>query len=106
MGDRRRHQRFVFSDACEGTFQLLEDVTIESMNANEVCLVSTAPARIGEVVSVEVPGGAERSSTVLRGTVADSRPIMTNGRLQHRVLVKLRSPDRPISSPDRSGPRV
>ena len=56
MGDRRRHQRFVMADACEGTFQLLEDVTIEEVSEGELKLMSVTPARPGEIVSVEVPG--------------------------------------------------
>ena len=45
MGDRRRHQRFVMADACEGTFQLLEDVTIEEVSADQLKLLSVTPAR-------------------------------------------------------------
>ncbi len=88
MGDRRRHQRFVMSDACEGTFQLLEDVTIEEVADNELRLLSAAPARPGEVVSVEIPGETGNGNTVFKGHVAESQPIMTDGVLRHRVVVK------------------
>ena len=89
MGDRRRHQRFVMADACEGTFQLLEDVTIEEVSADELRLVSVTPARPGEVVSVEVPGEHGNGNAVFRGQVAESRPVMTDGTLRHVVIVKM-----------------
>ena len=88
MGDRRRHQRFVMSDACEGTFQLLEDVTIEEVADNELRLLSAAPARPGEVVSVEIPGETGNGNAVFKGHVAESQPILTDGVLRHRVVVK------------------
>ena len=92
MGDRRRHQRFVMTDACEGTFQLLEDVTIEDVSADELRLLSVSPAKPGEVVSVEVPGEQGNGNAVFRGQVAESRPVMTDGSLRHRVVVKMTSP--------------
>ena len=94
MGDRRRHQRFVMADACEGTFQLLEDVTIEEVSADELRLVSVTPARPGEVVSVEVPGEQGNGNAVFRGQVAESRPVMTDGTLRHVVVVKMDSSGR------------
>ena len=92
MGDRRRHQRFVMTDACEGTFQLLEDVTIEDVSADQWRLLSVSPAKPGEIVSVEVPGEQGNGNAVFRGQVAESRPVMTDGSLRHRVVVKMTSP--------------
>ena len=92
MGDRRRHQRFVMTDACEGTFQLLEDVTIEDVSGDQLRLLSVSPAKPGEVVSVEVPGEQGNGNAVFRGQVAESRPVMTDGSLRHRVVVKMTSP--------------
>ena len=89
MGDRRRHQRFVMADACEGTFQLLEDVTIEEVSEGELKLMSVTPARPGEIVSVEVPGEDGNGNAVFRGQVAESRPVMTDGTLRHVVVVKM-----------------
>ena len=93
MGDRRRHQRFVMSDACEGTFQLLEDVSIEEVTAEELLLLSAAPARPGEVVSVEIPGETGNGNAVFKGHVAESRPVMTDGTMRHRIVVKMSAAD-------------
>jgi hypothetical protein len=93
MGDRRRHQRFVMSDACEGTFQLLEDVTIEEVTDDELRLLSAAPAKPGEVVSVEIPGETGNGNAVFKGHVTESRPITTDGALRHRVVVKTTAAD-------------
>ena len=100
MGDRRRHQRFVMSDACEGTFQLLEDVTIEEVADNELRLLSASPARPGEVVSVEIPGETGNGNAVFKGHVAESHPIMTDGTLRHRVVVKTAAIDETPQSGD------
>jgi hypothetical protein len=100
MGDRRRHQRFVMTDACEGTFQLLEDVTIEDVSADQLRLLSVSPAKPGEVVSVEVPGEQGNGNAVFRGQVAESRPVMTDGSLRHRVVVKMTSPGEESSPGD------
>jgi hypothetical protein len=80
------------TDACEGTFQLLEDVTIEDVSADQLRLLSVSPATPGEVVSVEVPGEQGNGNAVFRGQVAESRPVMTDGSLRHRVVVKMTSP--------------
>ena len=80
------------TDACEGTFQLLEDVTIEDVSADQLQLLSVSPAKPGEVVSVEVPGEQGNGNAVFRGQVAESRPVMTDGSLRHRVVVKMTSP--------------
>ena len=93
MGDRRRHQRFVMSDACEGTFQLLEDVSIEDVTDDELRLLSAAPARPGEIVSVEIPGESGNGNAIFKGHVAESRPVMTDGALRYRVVVKMAATD-------------
>ena len=92
MGDRRRHQRFVMADACEGTFQLLEDVSIEEVTDDELRLLSVTPATPGEIVSVEIPGEKNNGNAVFKGHVAESRPVMTDGTLRHRVIVKMSIP--------------
>lgn len=80
------------TDACEGTFQLLEDVTIEDVSADQLRLLSISPAKPGEIVSVEVPGEEGNGNAVFRGQVAESRPVMTDGSLKHRVVVNMTSP--------------
>ena len=77
------------ADACEGTFQLLEDVMVEEVGADAVKLLSVSPATPGEVVSVEVPREEGQGNAVFRGSVTDSRPVMTDGTLRHRVVVTL-----------------
>ena len=89
MGDRRKHQRFVMADPCEGTFQLLEDVSIEEVGDESVSLLSVAPIAPGEFVSIEVPGEANNGNAVFKGHVSEARPVMTDGTLRHRIVVKL-----------------
>ena len=57
------------ADACAGTFQLLEDVTIQAVSGEEVHLLSMAPAKPGEIVSVEVPSDNGTGNAVFRGSM-------------------------------------
>lgn len=90
MGDRRRYQRFVLGDGCEGTFRSLEDVSVEKVTDDELLLSTVAPARPGETVTVEIPGGEGQEDSVFTGEVTECKPVMTDGTLRHRVVVKVK----------------
>ena len=91
MGDRRRYQRFVLGDGCEGTFRSLEDVSVEKVTEDELLLSTVAPARPGETVTVEIPGGEGEPDSVFTGEVVECKPVMTGGTLRHRVVVKIKT---------------
>ena len=91
MGDRRRYQRFVLGDGCEGTFRSLEDVSVEKVTEDELLLSTVAPARPGETVTVEIPGGESEKESVFTGEVTECKPVMTDGTLRHRVVVKVKN---------------
>ena len=71
MGDRRRYQRFVLGDGCEGTFRSLEDVSVEQVTEEELLLSTVAPARPGETVTVEIPGTEGKPDSVFTGEVTE-----------------------------------
>ncbi len=50
-----------------------------------------APARPGETVTVEIPGGEDQEETVFTGEVTECKPVMTDGTLRHRVVVKVKA---------------
>ena len=89
MGDRRRHQRFVLADGCEGTLRSLEDVIVEKVSEHELLLISVTPAKLGEIVAVEVPGEQDNGNAVFNGSIAECQPVMTDGTLRHRLVVRV-----------------
>lgn len=91
MSDRRRNQRFVLGDGCEGTFRSLEDVSVEKVTDEELLLSTVAPARPGETVTVEIPGDEGQPDSVFTGEVTECKPVMTDGTLRHRVVVKVKA---------------
>lgn len=90
MGDRRRYQRFVLGDGCEGTFRSLEDVSVEKVTDDELLLSTVAPARPGETVTVEIPSSEGQEESIFTGEVTECKPVMTDGTLRHRVVVKVK----------------
>ncbi len=91
MGDRRRNQRFVLGDGCEGTFRSLEDVSVEKVTDEELLLSTIAPARPGETVTIEIPGDAGQPDSVFTGEVTECKPVISEGALRHRVVVKVKT---------------
>lgn len=91
MSDRRRYQRFLLGDGCEGTFRSLEDVSVEKITDDELLLSTVAPAKPGETVTIEIPGEEGQPDSVFTGEVAECKPVMTDGSLRHRVVVKVKA---------------
>ena len=89
MGDRRRHQRVVLADGCEGTLRSLEDVTVEKVSEDELLIISVPPAKPGKVVAVEIPGERDNGNVVFSGSIAECQPVMINGTLRCRLVVKV-----------------
>ena len=89
MSDRRRHQRFVLVDGAEGTFQSLDDVHIKKVDDDKLLIATIAPATPGEILTVEIYGEEDQAESVITGEVTECRPIMTDGTLRHRVVVKV-----------------
>jgi hypothetical protein len=66
--------------------RVLRDVVVARMGG-ELLAISPAPAIIGEDMSVEVIGGG--SDLRLKVRVLDSRPVIVDGALRHRIRLAL-----------------
>lgn len=88
MTGRRAHERFCLPQPAEGVLQVLRQVVTAHGTGGELTVFSQAPAAVGEVMGLEVAGGGRRVS--LRVEVLESRPILLNGMVQHRVRVEVR----------------
>lgn len=80
----------MLGEAAEGEFRSLEDVDIESVDDNELLIPTVAPVRLVEIVTVEIRDQEDESESVFTGEVTACQPIMTNGTLRHRLVIKVR----------------
>jgi len=88
MLGRRAHPRFHLSKPVDGCLRLREDVAIKHWNGEEMVVLSPAPCRVEESLTLEIPGDAQRRLNV---KVSDSRPEVTRDgsiRYRLRLLVK------------------
>lgn len=83
MTGRRAHERYCLPQQAEGVLQVLRQVVTARGAGEELTVFSKAPAAVGELMGLEVAGGGRRVS--LRVRVLESRPILLNGIVQHRV---------------------
>jgi hypothetical protein len=81
--------RYVLTEPIEGTLRVREEVSIESRNERQIVVLSPAPARPEDVLTLELPGVEPRH---LRVAVAESRPtVAPDGSLRHRLLLNVRA---------------
>jgi hypothetical protein len=84
MTSRRRQSRFLVTPPWTGALQTLEDVAFDRVAAADVWVITSAPARAGESLVLEVagPGGIVIGTRV---RASESAPIVVDDRLHQRV---------------------
>ena len=85
MSGRRGHQRLSIGTSSSGTVRVLRDVTVERMNDEELVVISQAPAATGEGMSLEL--FSRRGCVALTVRVVDSRPVVIDKSIRHRLRV-------------------
>jgi hypothetical protein len=91
---RRRHPRFNLNPPPEGIMRNWRDVLLEGPVGNDMVVTCREAAIVGDILTVEA-GASTKSRAVVR--VAESRPVMIDGSLWHRVrLVRVSDPE-PVS---------
>lgn len=97
MPGRRREPRFLMSPQWSGSLQTLQDVVVERVAKFDIWVLSSAPASRDEGMTLELPrpGG----TVEMKVRVAESRPVIVDERVQHRVRLQLLQ----TSEPDRAG---
>jgi len=77
--------------------RVLRDVVVNRTSTDELLAVSHAPGIVGEQMSVDLLGAG--TSLRLRVTVLDSRPLIVDGSVRHRLkLAVVTSPEPPLSA--------
>jgi hypothetical protein len=83
MSGRRSHPRFVVATPWDGAMRVLRDVVIHRTNGEELQAVSNVPAVAGEDMTLDLMGAG--ATLGLRVRVIDSRPMMVEGSVRHRI---------------------
>jgi hypothetical protein len=83
MIGRRSHPRFSLGQAWSGAVRVLRDVTVCRTAEAELLAVSQAPGVIGEQMTLALI--ASVGSLTLRVQVLESRPVIMDSALRHRV---------------------
>ena len=87
MSGRRAHPRFAVTNPWDGGIHVLRDVVIDRTDRNELLAVSQAPGVVGEEMSLELFGAG--ASLALRVRVVESRPLIVDGAVRHRLRLEL-----------------
>jgi hypothetical protein len=89
MTGRRSHPRFTVATPWNGTMRVLRDVVVDRTGRDELLAVSQAPAIVGEDMSLDLLGRGQILE--LRVKVIDSRPVIIDGSVRHRIRLELLS---------------
>ena len=81
MSRRRREPRFEVCEM-EGVLRVLRDVVVHRNAVNELVAISPEAGLPGELVTLHLGAHADVPSRV---RVVESRPIVVNGQLRHRL---------------------
>ena len=87
MAGRRSHPRFAVASQWNGEMRVLRDVAIHRTDEGGFVALSQAPAIAGERMTLHVMGGGE--SMGMRVRVLDSRPVVIDGAVRHRIRLAL-----------------
>ena len=90
MSGRRSHPRFAVATPWDGAMRVLRDVVVDRVDTHELMAVSHAPAIIGEEMSLDLVGAG--TSMELRVRVVESRPVIVDGSVRHRIRLSVVQP--------------
>ena len=89
MSGHRSHPRFAVANPWDGAMRVLRDVVILQSDSNELHAVSHVPGMAGEEMTLDLMGGG--TTLGLRVKVIDSRPMMVEGAVRHRIRLAVKS---------------
>jgi hypothetical protein len=104
MSGRRSHPRFGVSEPWGGAIRVLRDVVVNRSDADELLAVSHLAGVVGEQLSLDLLGGG--SSLELKVEVLDSRPVIVNGTVRHRLRLGMVSAVADDKQPERAAPEA
>lgn len=87
MSGRRSHHRFAVATPWNGAITILREVVVNRTGEHELLAVTNAAAVVGEVQTLELMGAGQTAQ--LRVRVVDSRPVIIDGTVRHRVRLAM-----------------
>jgi hypothetical protein len=87
MSGRRSHPRYAVATPWDGAMRVLRDVRIQRTEGDELQAVSQVPGIAGEDMTLDVMGAG--TTIGLKVRVIDSRPVMVDGAVRHRIRLAL-----------------
>ena len=90
MSGRRSHPRFAVATPWDGTMRVLREVVVSRVNGDELLAISHAAAIAGEEMSLGLVGAG--GTLDLRVRVLESRPVIIDGNVRHRVRLAVVPP--------------
>ena len=91
MSGRRSHPRFMVATPWDGAMRVLRDVVIQRTDRDQLQAVSHVPAIAGEEMTLDLMGAG--TTLGLKVRVLDSRPVMVEGAVRHRIRLALLNAD-------------
>ena len=87
MSGRRRHTRFSVTPPADGVVRIPRDILVEEGVGKDLVVVSPSPGVVDEVLTLQLFDKGSRAS--LRVQVAESRPIVVEGLVRHRLRLRV-----------------
>lgn len=98
MSGRRSHPRFAVATPWDGAMRVLRDVVVDRVDREELLAISHAPAIAGEDMSLDLVGAGR--AIELRVRVLESRPVIIDGAVRHRIRLAVLQSAMSIELPD------
>ena len=87
MSGRRSHPRFAVASPWEGSLKVLKDVVVQRAQPQELLAISHAAGVLGEEMTLDLIGSGK--TLALKVQVLESRPVIIDGSVRHRIRLRL-----------------
>jgi hypothetical protein len=84
---RRRNERFAPAQPWDASLSVMRDVIVQLETDGRLVAFGEAAGVVGEVMRLDLSGGGE--ALALDVEVLDSRPVMMQGAVRHRVRLEV-----------------
>ena len=98
MSGRRKHERFAPAQPWDGALTLLRDVIVQEDASGGVVTFGQAPGVLGEELTLDIAGAGH--VVTLKVRVQESRPVILEGHVRHRVRLEVLTRSRRPEVPD------
>ena len=91
MLGRRSYARVMIADGAEGVLRVARDIGVHERQDGDWTATSRDPGVLGEIVLIDLL----EEGVTLTARVVESRPIVTDGAIRHRLWLRKLDPDDP-----------